>query len=73
MTKFLEPDFTKTYYTTVKDGYVYYHHLPRWKKPLFDAVNALQWVLWKLGYSWHNSLTDCCCPDFSCCKDKKNR
>jgi hypothetical protein len=34
------------------------------------ASVLLQWLLWKFGISWHNTLRDECTPNFSCCINK---
>jgi hypothetical protein len=28
----------------------------------------LQLERWREGWSWHNTFSDECCPDFSCCR-----
>lgn len=73
MTKaFLEIDWDVTYGKPfMKDGVEYVHGLPWWKRPLYRFTNVVQWIFWKLGYSWHNSLANECTPDFSCCRGKQ--
>ena len=38
---------------------------------LIDRASvAIQWTLWEMGISWHNTIRDECTPDFSCCIHK---
>ena len=34
---------------------------------MMNISSIVQWILWKCGISWHNTFTDECTPDFSCC------
>ena len=34
------------------------------------ASVGIQWLLWKAGINWHNTIRDECTPNFSCCINK---
>jgi len=40
------------------------------KRIFYKITVGFQWMLWKMGVSWHNSFFDECTPDFSCCINK---
>ena len=46
---------------------VMYWIWPWWYRPIYRVLKAAQWVCWKAGWSWHDEISQECCPDFSCC------
>lgn len=43
----------------------------RWNhKVLYRLSHRIQFIMWKCGISWHNSIGGECTPDFSCCTGK---
>ena len=48
----------------------YAHRFVWWKRPIYKITVFVQWILWKNGINWHNSIFDECTPDFSCCIHK---
>jgi hypothetical protein len=51
----------------MRGGIEYLRTVPHWIWLLDRLSCGLQWLCWKLGWSWHNPLRDECTPDFSCC------
>jgi hypothetical protein len=53
-----------------RDGVMYVHTMPAWKRPVYRLTVWIQWALWKCGLPVHNYLYDECTPDFNCCKGR---
>lgn len=66
--------FQAGYYGTYwKGGIEYVYLYPRWQIPAYKLTVAIQWMLWKVGFAWHNVFSDECTPDFNCCLTKALR